>query len=145
MTSENASIEISHEGRARLARLADVILPAAATMPAASDVGVAADVLDRVLFACPGLAQPLLRALEADDAGNPEARLRWLRQHAPDLFSTLTLVVVSAYYMSPLVRDRIGYDGQQARRIDVFELPGYLEDGSIERVVARGPLFRPVD
>ncbi len=43
------------------------------------------------------------------------------------------------------MQDRVGYHGQEARTIDVHELPGYLEDGSLERVLARGRHYRDVD
>jgi hypothetical protein len=129
--------------RARLTAVADAILPATSSLPAPSSVGIATAQLDRVLRAAPELTGPLLDALDRL-AGDPDAGLRALRQVAPAAFSTIMLVVTSGYYMAPDVRRAIGYGGQEALRVDAFELPAYLEDGSLERVIARGALYRDV-
>jgi len=71
-------------------------------------------------------------------------RARRLRDRDPAAFRTLTLVVAAAYYMAPAARQALGYDGQQALRIDPMELPQYLKDGTLDRVVARGPFYRDI-
>lgn len=139
-----AEAAFGDEDRARLARVADVILPRTPAMPAASEVGVQGALLDRVLAAMPDLA-PRLRDALGRVGAEPAAALAELRGRAPDLFKAVMLAVCAAYYLSPAVRERLAYPGQEARTIDVHELPSYLEDGSLERVVARGPLYQDPD
>ncbi|MDE3100637.1 MAG: hypothetical protein KGJ98_00215 [Chloroflexota bacterium] len=127
--------------RERLARLADAILPAYGPMPSASAVGVSGPLLDRALSILPSVDGVLARVL-ARPADDPRAVVEDLRSRDAAGFRTLVLVVAATYYLSPEVRDALGYQGQEALRIDPFELPGYLEDGSLERVIARGPLYR---
>ena len=51
--------------RARLAGIADVLVPAYQQMPAASSVGIAGDLLDKALRARPDLAADCRRAVTA--------------------------------------------------------------------------------
>jgi hypothetical protein len=55
------------------------------------------------------------------------------------------LVITSGYYMTTRVRQAIGYPGQEALRVDIYELPAYLEDGSLDRVIGRGAIYRDVN
>jgi hypothetical protein len=43
--------------------------------------------------------------------------------------------------MNPKVRHAIGYAGQTPRPID--SAPDYLDDGMLESVIRRGPIYRP--
>lgn len=122
--------------------MADAILPPTSTLPAPSAVGIATTQLDRLLRAVPELAGPLFEALDRLGDGAPEPALRALRESAPGAFATIMLVVTSGYYMAPEVCGKIGYGGQAAFPLDVHELPAYFEDGSLERVIARGPRYR---
>ncbi len=132
---------IEADERRRFARVAEVILPRSASMPSASDIAVADALLDRVLRAIPSLQARLHEGL-AQPETDGEPALAELRARRPPLFSALVLAALAAYYLSPAVRERIGYGGQRALPIDVHELPGYLEDGSLERVIARGRIYR---
>lgn len=138
--SEQVADVITDERRARLAKISDVVFPRTAEMPSASDVGLASDLIDRVLRAVPTLAGGLRSALDAMD-GPAEGALQSLREGRPILFRRFMLIVASAYYLSNEVRERIGYHGQQAKKIDVFEVPAYLEDGTLERVIERGQFW----
>ena len=40
------------------------------------------------------------------------------------------------------MRELIGYPGQEALTIRTWELPAYLEEGLIDAVLARGPVWR---
>lgn len=141
MSAERGAASIDRE---RFERLADAILPAFGTMPAASAVGVAGPLLDRALAALPPVG-PVLREILARPTGDVPAFLEELRAARPSQFATLVLVTAATYYLSAEVREKLGYDGQEALRIDVAELPGYLEDGTLDRVIARGPLYRDPD
>ncbi|HZP95516.1 MAG TPA: hypothetical protein VFC31_04135 [Candidatus Limnocylindria bacterium] len=130
--------------RDALGRLADAILPRTETMPAASEVGVPGVLIDRVFRTAPALA-PRVRAALAGIGADPSASLAEMRRDAPSLFRDVMTAVCAAYYLAPEVKDRLGYHGQEARRIDVHELPAYLADGTLDRVVARGPRYRDID
>ena len=130
--------------RARLARIADVLVPAYQGMPAASSVGIAGDLLDKALRARPDLAADCRRAVqECADPPSPEA-LERLAATDPSGFAALLVLVLGGYYISTEVRKLLHYAGQEALRIDIGELPDYIEEGLLDEVVDRGPIFRQV-
>jgi hypothetical protein len=128
---------ISRDDRERLRQIADVVFPRTAEMPSASDVGVSEALADRVVGAVPSLGTDLGAALAVTTASG-ETALTELRDRNRRLFNRLMLLIGSAYYMAPDVKERIGYHGQEARTIDVYEVPAYLEDGTLDRVIERG-------
>ena len=128
--------------RARLGRIADVLVPASEEMPAASSVGIGGDLLDKALRARPDLAADCRRAVTvcADPPG-PGA-LEELAEADPDGFWALMVLVLGGYYMSAEVRKLLHYAGQEALRIDIGELPAYIEEGLLDEVIDRGPIYR---
>jgi hypothetical protein len=129
------------EERSLLAALADVLIPAGDGMPAASQAGVADEWLDAVLTARPDLASGLKELLSKVRNRNPSEAIADLRAHDHALFEILAEVVPGAYFMNPDVQRAIGYIGRSARPIDPS--PDYLEDGLLESVIRRGPIYRP--
>jgi hypothetical protein len=127
--------------RAVLAGLADVLIPAGAAMPAASDAGVAGDWLDAVLAARPDLVDPL-RAILAAAEGVPAAEAVE-RLRAGGGFGTLAEIVPNAYYMNPEIRERIGYPLQQAVPIDPAADVDPEAQALIASVRSRGTIYRP--
>lgn len=128
--------------RARLERIADVLVPALGEMPAASSVGIADDLLDKALRARPDLAADCRRAVTAcADPPSPDA-LEQLAADDPGGFSALMVLVLGGYYISSEVRKLLHYAGQEALRIDIGELPAYIEEGLIDEVIDRGPIYR---
>ena len=127
--------------RGRFAAVADVLVPGADGMPAASAVGISADLLDRVLAARPDLLAPLQRAL-AEPIGDPAAHLGRLAQSDRRAAHAVELAVVGGYYLHPEVRERIGYPGQVARPVNALDHPEYLAEGLLDRVLERGLTFR---
>jgi hypothetical protein len=136
---------VDQELRDRLRRFADVLIPAGDGMPAASEVGVADRQLDRVLAARPDLAQPLARAVAAVDADDHEGSLERLRTADLAAHDALLLIVAGGYYTDADVRRRIGYDGQRPVEVRPEIIPNYVEEGLIDPLLARGPIYRPVD
>jgi hypothetical protein len=126
--------------RAQLGAIADVLIPAGSGMPSASEAGVAGQYLDEVLAARPDLAAPLEAALDSV-AESPDA-IAALRADAI-AWGVITAVVPAAYFLNPAMREAIGYPGLEARPIDPDAAPDYLDDGLLESVVARGPVYRP--
>ncbi len=128
--------------RDRLARIADVLVPAYEEMPAASSVGIAGDLLEKALRARPDLAAACRRAvIGCADPPSPEA-LEQLANEDPDAFGALMVLVLGGYYMSSDVRKLLHYPGQEALRIDIGELPDYIEDALLDEVIDRGPIYR---
>ena len=125
--------------RERLGALADVLVPAAAGMPSATEVSVPREGLDRVLAARPDLEPVLARVLAV--AGEPRQVLRRLQETDEEGFSALTLAVTGAYYTDPEVRRLIGYPGQQYRP-DLVTLASDWDEAALARVVARGAIYR---
>ena len=127
--------------RSLLAELANVLIPETSGMPSASQADVAGKWLDAVLKARPDLVDPLkgvLRKAGTDNAGDV---VNALHADDPTAFGVLAEIVSGAYFMNPDVRQAIGYSGQDAREID--PRPDYMEDGLLESVIRRGPIYRP--
>jgi hypothetical protein len=127
--------------RATLAAIADRLIPAAHGMPSAADV-LDDDRLRFVLGARPDLFEPLRSALRQDLGDDVGARLDALGRSEPSTLAALQLVIVAGYYTDRGVREQIGYPGQMAIEIRSWEYPAYLEEGLIDAVLARGPVWR---
>lgn len=130
--------------RDRLRAFADVLIPAAHDMPAASEVGIADRQLGVVLGARPDLAEPLARALERVDPADHEGSLARLRDEDRAAHDALLLAVVGGYYIDRDVRRRLGYTGQVPVGLRPEIIPNYVEEGLVEPLLARGPIYRPV-
>lgn len=140
MTLEAAPV-LGAEERARLAAVADHLIPAAHGMPSAADV-LTDDRLRFVFAARPDLIEPVRSALDAGLADEPGERLAALAERDPGALGALQLTIVAAYYTDKDVRDRIGYPGQIALSLRSWEVPSYIEEGLIDAVLARGPVWR---
>jgi hypothetical protein len=130
--------------RARLRTVADVLIPEAHGMPAASAVGVADAQLDRVVAARPDLGDAVRRALDVVDLDDVEASLERLRAADPGLHHLLLLAIVGGYYIHPDVRARLEYDGQEPVEVRPETIPSYVDEGLLDGVLERGPIYRPV-
>ncbi len=133
---------LTAELRAVFQQLADVLVPAHGKMPAASAVGAHEALLDDVLKHRPDIRDDLLRALTKAQGQEPIAAANNLLRQDAAGFNALGLAVSGAYYMSPRVRELLGYPGQESVSYDPYATPNYLTDGMLERVVARGPIYR---
>lgn len=139
-----ATTSILSPGQRSLFRaLVDVLIPAYGKMPAASAVGVHEALVDDVLKHRPDIRDDLLRALTYAQGKDPTEAANDLLRTDEAAFNALGLAASGAYYMSPLVRELLGYPGQEEVKYDPNETPNYLLDGSIERVLARGRVYRP--
>lgn len=134
---------ISDERRAQLGAMADELIPAGGGMPSASQAGVAGRYLDEVLAARPDLAEPVERMLEGVDGLAPGAAIAKLRDTDPEGWGVLTAIVPGAYFLNAEIRAAIGYPGLERRPIDPDAEPDYNQDGLLDSVVARGPVYRP--
>jgi hypothetical protein len=126
--------------RDTFARVADQLIPAAHGMPSAAEV-VTEDRLRFVLRSRPDLLEPLRAALRPDLGTDVQARLDALAAEPPSL-AALQLAIVAGYYTDKRVREVIGYPGQLAIEVKSWLVPPYLEEGLIDAVLARGPVWR---
>jgi hypothetical protein len=127
--------------RQRLAALADLLIPEAHGMPAASAAGVHTTGLDRVLRWRDDLLPVLERTLSEGAGQDPAEHLAAVRDCGPR-WEVLTLVVAAGYYMSPEVRARLGYPGQVGRQIAPDEYFRLVDSGVLDPVIKRGPIYR---
>jgi hypothetical protein len=134
-------MKFSQDERRLLADLADVLIPRGDNMPSASQADVAGRWLDTVLTARPDLASGLRRVLGDATGRSPDDFIADLQTTDPAAFGDLAEAVTGAYFMNPDVQQRIGYTGQGRRPID--PRPDYEDDGLLESVIRRGPIYRP--
>ncbi len=134
---------LSDADRAVFAGVADVLIPAAAGMPSASDVGVQHAPADHVLSLRPELWPDLRRALGKAAGVPPAEAADGLNRDDPAALQAIGTIAAAAYYMDPGVRDRLGYPGQESRPVMPEEEGDYLEDGLLQAVIDRGPIYRP--
>src|SRR4051794_14995199 len=135
-----AALALTDDERATFAAIADHLIPAAHGMPSAADV-VNADRVEFVLRARPDLAAPLHAALRSDLGSDVPHRLAGLVEE-PTCLSALQLTIVAGYYTDKGVRELIGYPGQMAIEVKSWLVPEYIEEGHIDAVLARGPVWR---
>jgi hypothetical protein len=135
---------IDNAHRERLRRFADVLIPAAHGMPGAGEIEVADSKLDRVLAVRDDLAAPLVRALDRVDPADHDGSLARLESDDTAAHDALLLVIVGGYYIDPEVRRRLGYDGQEPTEVRPEIIPDYAEEGLIEPLLDRGPIYREV-
>jgi hypothetical protein len=131
---------LTEDERAVFAAIADHLIPEAQGMPSAAEV-LTDDRIRFVLGARPDLAQPLRAALRPDLGSDVADRLARLADE-PSALGALHLTIVSGYYTDKRVRELIGYPGQMALDIRAWEVPAYLDEGLIDAVLARGPVWR---
>jgi hypothetical protein len=140
MTTEEIDV-LSTAERATLAAVADRLIPAAGDMPSAGEV-VGDERLRFVLNARPDLLEALRTALRPELGDDVVARLDVLGRAEPATLYALQLVIVAGYYTDARVRELIGYPGQVALTLRSWEVPAYIDEGLVDAVLARGPVWR---
>ena len=140
MTTEEIDI-LSTGECTTLAAVAERLIPAAGDMPSAAEV-VGDDRLRFVLNARPDLLEPLRKALRSELGDDVVARLDVLGRDEPATLYALQLVIVAGYYTDARVRQLIGYPGQAALTLRSWEVPAYIDEGLVDAVLARGPVWR---
>ena len=134
---------LSEGERTLFAALADVLIPAAEGMPAASAVDVHGAMLDRILGLRPELTESFRRGLAAAAGKPPAEAAEALNRDDAEAFGAIGLVASAGYYMTPAVRELIGYPGQVKRPPDPDQMPEYVANGMLQQVIDRGPIFVP--
>jgi hypothetical protein len=123
----------------RLAEVADLLIPAGAGLPSASEAGVHEAGAERVLARRPELA-PVVRQILPDLAGAVDAAD--VRQRSGAGFTALCELVAGAYFTTPEVLATIGYPGRPGHDLPDLETLQDELDELVAPLVARGPLWR---
>ena len=137
------SAALTDRDRETFAAIADVLIPEAEGMPAASQVGVQGAALDYVLDLRPELRPAFERGLATCAGAVPAAAAEALNRDDPEALGAIGLIASAIYYMDPGVRMRLGYRGQEQRPARDEEEGDYLRDDLLQPVVDRGPIYRP--
>jgi hypothetical protein len=127
--------------RTTLAALADTLIPATETMPAASEVQVHGKWIDNALAARPDLLEPLRTLLDQAAGVTPADAIAKFSTGTPEAFEHVLLLITCSYYMNPKVRKRLRYPGQKASPPYPDEADYYLRDSLIAPVIERGPIY----
>ena len=127
--------------RSLLAGLADILIPAGDGFSSASEAGAAGEWLDQVLAVRPELVEGLKKILKLAHLRAPAESVAELQANDPAAFGVLAEAISGAYFLNPKVRAALGYDGQTPRAID--PRPDYQDDGLLQSVIDRGPIFKP--
>lgn len=126
----------------RFLDMADVLIPAHGKMPCFSDACSFVDAEKSLDFRV-DLKEGFARGLASEFAGGAEAHLEYLNKEDGEAFAAITAIVIATYFMTPRVRELIGYPGQENVRYDSKATQVYLTDGSLGHVIARGRKYRP--
>jgi hypothetical protein len=141
MSEARGPLELNEEAMSTFLALADFLIPASPPMPVFSEVGRREAVEQNLLFR-PDIREAFFRGL-AQASGKPaEAALEALSTGDGEAFSAIGLIVVATYYMTPSIRELIGYPGQESVSYDPNAIPPYLLNGMLEPVMARGKRYR---
>jgi hypothetical protein len=136
------TIKLTESERQVFAALADVLIPEAEGMPSASQIGIHAGPLNRVLELRPELGQDLQRGLTAAAGVDPAQAAKILNRQDPDALGAIGLIASAAYYMQPRVHELLNYPGQVSRPARPKEENDYERGGMLQAVIDRGRIYR---
>ena len=115
--------------------IADLLIPAGVDMPSASQAAVGTTGLTEVLKLRPELKPVFEEILAQCEGKSPHQALDSLDTPA---FAALAEIVASAYFMNEQVREKLHYQGQDAKAI----IPEEIEQALLQPVVKRGAIYR---
>ncbi len=128
---------LAPEEFAALRRAADILIPATDEHPAATGEAGFDDLLPRALDARADAFDAIVAAAAAMPTGESvESFLRGLHDGDPQVFQALSAVIAEAWLLTPAVRERIGYHGQQRHPAGFEDAANDLGDGILDPVVA---------
>ena len=127
---------------AALRRLGDALAPNSATMPSFSEADKSGRFLTRAFEALPDHGPLALAAADGFGDGEPGVYLERLSSEQPETFAALHLILVGAYLINRRVWKRLGYPGRRPVPVLDDEADFYLEGSGLDRVIARGPIYR---
>jgi hypothetical protein len=136
--------ELTNDELAALLRIADCLIPASGPNPKASEaesyvqylnlaLSARSDVFDAVISAVAKLAE-----MADDDLWSALKRM-WSEDKFS--FDPLSAIVAGAYFMTPQVKELIGYPGQHRDVAGLDEAANELTTGILDPVIERGPIY----
>jgi hypothetical protein len=127
--------------RTRLARIADTLIAGGAGLSPASHAEVPTEWIDRVFAIHPERHTAVLAV--PDRHGDPDTLLTALRENDPDTLSAFA--IAGAHLINPRIHRELGYPGPPLVKYPALpdEADAYLEDGILNVVINRGPIYRP--
>jgi hypothetical protein len=137
---------LTSEEIATLYAIADVMIPAAGDIPAATEEAGFDKALVRAVDARADAFETLtaiLQRLAGADASTLDGALRSLHANEPGAFQPLSAVVAGAWLLLETVRERIGYPGQPRDPAGIQQVVDELDGGILDPVIARGPIYTP--
>ena len=142
-TSPTAPLKLSDAQRTRFSGFADHLIAGGAGLPSATQAEVHGAWIDRAFGARPDLVSVVLDVIDRE--GTPAAVLDGLYATDRAAFDAFAFAVSGAYLMNPRVRQGLGLPGSAPEKNPAFpdEADAYLEDGILDPVIQRGPIYRP--
>jgi len=134
--------KLSPDLRSNFAAVADFLIPAYKKYPSATSVGVHEKMLDDVLDFRPDIVDDVLRGLAVINTADLSASVNALYKDDPDAFNAISLAASGGYYMTPEVREVLGYPGQESLLYDAHAVPDFLINQQLAKVTRRGPIYR---
>jgi hypothetical protein len=132
------------ELRKTFAGIADVLIPNAEGMPSASEMNVQGEMLDHVLGLRADIREDFMRGLTSSAGRDPKDAANDLNKADPAALTAIGLAASAGYYMTPRVKELIGYPGQERRPDpDPDAEPEYVTNGMLQQVIDRGAIYRP--
>jgi hypothetical protein len=143
MTIVDGPNQIGAIDRPRLALFADVLIAGGAGLPPASGVDPDGAWIDRVFAVREDLVAIVADVVAIE--GDPQTVLDALKLQDPLAFDSFTFAISGAYLINPRIRKLLGFPGAipEANPAYPDEAESYLEDGILDDVIQRGPIYRP--
>jgi hypothetical protein len=133
-----SDLSITDAEVAKLTRLADVLIPGTAVMPAVADIPSFADLLRAAVKACGYSREEVRAALDAIPAEVDWEGARDSAARSPRCFEVASLLASAAYYMAPMVLDRLNYPIERRHPAADDEFAEEYGTGILDPVTARG-------
>jgi hypothetical protein len=127
-----------------LLRIADTLIPAAGPNPKASDTKDFLPYLQLALAARRDAFDVVIAAVSRlkDVAGaDLLTALKAMWADDKNTFDPLSAIVAGAYFMTPEVKELIGYPGQHRDPAGLEDAVNELETGILDPVIERGPIY----
>jgi hypothetical protein len=135
---------LSESEYATLIRIADALIPESGPNPKASDAGEFGAYLQLALAARADVFDAVLKAVnELTDVADRDMydALKTMGANDRFTFDPMSSIIAGAYFMTPQVKELIGYPGQHRDPAGLEDAANELETGILEPVLERGYIY----
>jgi hypothetical protein len=135
---------LTDDEQSTLLRIADTLIPAAGPNPKASDAEEFVAYLHLALAARADIFEAVLKAVREladvpDGALHGALKTMWAKDKFT--FDPLSSIIAGAYFMTPQVKELIGYPGQHRDPAGLEDAANELETGILDPVLERGTIY----